>query len=163
MNGLDVAIVSLVLVFAAIGALRGGIAEGLSLLVWTLAAVGAWVFGDLVGTWFEARVGDALLREILAFVVVFAVAFAVLTVIALLLRRFVFVTPLTRGGRIVGGLLGATRGVAVALAIVLLAGLTAFPQTPWWRESSLATIVQPLALKVSALLPTDVARQFGYH
>ena len=163
MNGLDVAIVLIVSVFAAIGALRGGVAEGLSLLAWALAGIAAWVFSDVIAGWFAARVGDTLLRQILAFIVFFAAAFLALTIIALLLRRFVFTASPTRTWRIVGGALGALRGAAVALVIILLAGLTAFPQTPQWRESSLASAVQPLAREVTALLPPPIARQFGYH
>lgn len=162
MNEFDAAVLMLLAAFAGIGALRGAIAEGFSWLVWILAGVLAWLFSDVVADWFAPRLSDTLLRDTLATIVTFIGLFLLLSVVSWVLRKFVFAVPLTPGLRVFGAVLGLVRGVAVVLVLFMLAGLTAFPQQPWWRESSIAPIVQPWAQAAIARLPAEVARQFSY-
>lgn len=162
MNEFDAALLIVLAAFAGIGALRGAIAEGFSWLVWIAAGVLTWLFSDIVSAWFAPRVADALLRDMLASIVTFIGLFLALSIASWVLRKFVFALPLTPGLRVFGALLGLMRGVAVILVLFVLAGLTAFPQQPWWRESSAAPIVQPWAQAAIARLPAEVARQFSY-
>lgn len=162
MNEFDAALLMLLAAFAGIGVLRGALAEGFSWLVWIAAGVLTWLASDIVADWFAPRVSDALLRDTLATIVTFLGLFLVLSVISWVLRKFVFAVPLTPGLRVVGALLGLVRGVAVVLVLFVLAGLTAFPQQRWWRESYAAPLVQPWAQAAIARLPAEVARQFSY-
>lgn len=162
MNGLDWTLTAIVLLFAGIGALRGLIAEALSFLAWILAAVLAWLFYDGVAVWFMERIAEPLLREIVAAVAIFVVTFALLSVVSFILRRFYFAASLTTGMRSFGALLGAVRGVVVVTVVVLLTGLTRFPQESWWRASLLAPHLESLATDVVQYFPGKVARQFRY-
>ena len=55
-------------------------------------------------------------------------------------------------GRVAGGLLGAARGGAVVLILVLLAGLfSSLSQKPLWRESYSMPYFQTIAQKVKNL------------
>lgn len=162
MNGFDVALLALVLAFAGIGALRGALAEGLAALTWIGSLAIAWFFYDDVSIWFADTLKEPLLRQAGGFVLLFAASFVTLVIISFVLRKFVFVIPLSGGMRAGGALLGAARGVIVVMALVLVAGLMRFPQAPWWRESTLAPHAEWLAQRVVQRLPAEVARHIRY-
>jgi membrane protein required for colicin V production len=147
--------------FAGIGALRGMLREFLSLAVWILALASGWLFADAVSTWFEV-LPDADLRHMLAFLVIVLVMLGVLTLAAFVLRKLL---PRPEPGltdRGVGAVLGAVRGAAVVVVMVLLAGLTSLPKKADWHDSHLVGIFQPVAGKLLEWLPSSVARQFRY-
>jgi membrane protein required for colicin V production len=161
MNSLDLILVLVMLAFGAIGALRGVLRESLSLLVWAMSILMAWLFADSAATWFES-LQDPLLPQMLGFAVVFAVTFIVMSVGAFALRVMLLVTAPDMKARIVGSLLGAARGGMMAVILVLLAGLTSFPQNTLWQESELIVYFQSAALAVRDTLPPEVARQIRY-
>ncbi|MHB8454134.1 MAG: CvpA family protein [Acidiferrobacterales bacterium] len=161
MTRLDLIIVIVVLSFAGIGVLRGWLREFASLLAWAVATMAAWFFSASAASWFT-WVGDATLRRILGFVVVFAAVFMVVSLAALALRLLFFASVPGVAGRISGGMLGAFRGTLVMVILVLLAGLTSLPQKPWWQDSSLVTYLESAALALRNLLPDKVAHQFRY-
>lgn len=162
MNSFDLAILIVVLLFGAIGVLRGLTREALSLLGWFAAGMVAWLFGEEAGGYFSERVQDETARHILGFVVLFFGVFAATGIASLLLRRLVLAANLDAVDRVLGGLLGGARGLAIVVIIVTLAGLTSFPRENWWRESQLAPRLEPLALRVLEFVPVEVARQFSY-
>ncbi len=161
MSRLDLVIVIMVLGFAGIGALRGGLREFISLFAWAASISVAWLFSASVAGWFT-WVGDVALRRMAAFVLLFVIVFTVVTVVALVLRLLFFASLPGITGRVSGGILGAFRGAAVVLVLVLLAGLTSLPQKPWWRDSSLVTYFESAAIAVRDMLPEKVAHQFRF-
>lgn len=161
MNLFDLILVAVVLAFAGVGALRGALREVLSLAAWGVALLMAWMFAKSASTWFSGF-ADPTLRHMLAFVVVFACVFVLMTLASFVLRLMLGVAVPNTQARITGGVLGAARGVLMLLIIVSLAGLTSFPQKPWWRGSELVVYFQSMAQSVQKLLPAEVARQFRY-
>ena len=57
---------------------------------------------------------------------------------------------------------GAARGVLLVAILVLLAGLTTFPQESWWQDSRMVPYFQELAFWLRDLLPEDLAEYFRY-
>jgi membrane protein required for colicin V production len=161
MNLFDLILVAVVLAFAGMGALRGALREFLSITVWVLALLLAWLFSDSASTWFKGFT-DPILRHMLAFVVLFASVFVVASLASFVLRLLLGVAVPDTKARVAGGLLGAMRGVLMLLIIVSLAGLTSFPQKPWWRGSELVVYFQSMAQSLQKMLPGEVARQFRY-
>jgi membrane protein required for colicin V production len=161
MSILDLIILILLVLFTGIGALRGMLRESLSLAVWVLAIGSGWLFADAVSSWFD-MLEDVNLRRLLAFVVIVPAMLAVLTILAFVLRKLLPrpIPGLTDRG--VGAVLGAMRGAAVVVVMVLLAGLTSLPKKADWRESHFVGIFQPAAGKILEWLPPSVARQFSY-
>jgi membrane protein required for colicin V production len=161
MSILDLIILILLVLFTGIGALRGMLRESLSLAVWVLAIGSGWLFADAVSSWFD-MLEDVNLRRLLAFVVIVPAMLAVLTILAFVLRKLLPrpIPGLTDRG--VGAVLGAMRGAAVVVVMVLLAGLTSLPKKADWRESYFVGIFQPAAGKILEWLPPSVARQFSY-
>ena len=84
------------------------------------------------------------------------------TITGIVLRLLLGVAVPNTQARIAGGVLGAARGVLMLLIIVSLAGLTSFPQKPWWRGSELIVYFQSMAQSLQQMLPADVAGQFRY-
>ena len=161
MNLFDLILVAVVLAFAGIGALRGALRELLSVAVWVMALLFAWLFSQSASTWFSGF-SDPGLRQMLAFVVLFACVFVLASLGAFVLRLLLGVAVPNTQARIAGGVLGAARGVLMLLIIVSLAGLTSFPQKPWWRGSELIVYFQSMAQSLQQMLPADVAGQFRY-
>lgn len=161
MSILDLIILVLLALFAGIGALRGMLRESLSLAVWTLAIGSGWLFADAVSTWFDV-LEDTNLRRVLAFALIVPVMLIGLSILAFVLRRLLPrpIPGLTDRG--LGAVLGATRGAAVVVVMVLLAGLTSLPKKADWSDSVLVGIFQPVAGKILEWLPPLVAQQFSY-
>ena len=161
MNLFDVAILGILLLFAGMGALRGSVRELLSLSVWVLAIGSGWLFADTVGSWFEV-LKDADLRRLLAFLAIVLTMLGALSILAFVLRTLLPRPDPGLANRGVGAVLGAVRGAAVVVVMVLLAGLTSLPKKADWRDAYLVGVFQPAASKILEWLPSSVARQFRY-
>jgi membrane protein required for colicin V production len=154
-------ILILLVLFSGIGALRGMLREFLSLGVWVLALGSGWLFADAVSSWFD-MLQEVELRHMLAFLVIVLTMLGVLSIVAFVLRKLLPRPDPGLTDRGVGAVLGAVRGAAVVVVLVLLAGLTALPKQADWRDSHLVGIFQPAAGKLLQWLPSSVARQFRY-
>ena len=106
---------------------------------------------------------EAELRKKLAFVIIFVVVFVIGMVIGTLLHKFVNRSAgLRTANRVTGGAVGLVRGTVIMVVLVLLAGLTSFPQRPWWREAALVVPFERVATYATRYLPQDVARHVRY-
>lgn len=157
----DLIIIVLLVLFTSIGALRGMLREFLSLTVWTLAIGSGWLFADAVGSWFEV-LQDTDLRRLLGFLTIVLAMLGALSVIAFVVRKLLPRPDPGLADRGVGAVLGAVRGVAVVVVMVLLAGLTSLPKNDDWRDAVLVGVFQPAANRILEWLPASVARQFRY-
>jgi membrane protein required for colicin V production len=163
MNGFDVLIVLVLLIFATLGAWRGFVREALSLVTWAVAGVLALLFADRAADLSPGFVKDPALRLALGFLVLFIALFLAGMAGAwwldrLLARQRAF----QLFNRIAGTAFGAARGAFLIVIAFLLAGLTELPQRPWWREAAVAPVFVKMALAVKDYLPRDVARHIRY-
>ncbi len=163
MNKFDLIILAVMLVFTAIGAWRGLVREVISALTWVLSGVLAWFFAGKLSAIFKGMVDDPALRQLLAFVLIFIAVFVLGIVASWFIHKHL---PRKRGFRIannvLGGLIGAARGGVIVIAVFLVAGLTSFPQRPWWREASLTPYFERAAVTVAGYMPRDIARHIRY-
>ncbi|BAV32906.1 colicin V production protein [Sulfuricaulis limicola] len=163
MNGFDLLILATLALFVALGAWRGLLSEAISLLTWVLACVLAWFYAAPLSRLLRGLVQDEALRQLSAFVLIFAVVFVLGVVASWLLHKYF---PLRRGFRlantVLGGLVGAARGAVVVVVVFLVAGLTPFPQRDWWRESAMAPVFERAALYVAGYIPRDIAQHIRY-
>jgi len=157
----DIIILVLLVLYTGIGALRGMLREFLSLAVWIVAIGSGWLFADTVASWFEV-LQDADLRRLLAFLAIVLTMLGALSILAFVLRTLLPRPDPGLANRGVGAVLGAVRGAAVVVVMVLLAGLTSLPKKADWRDAYLVGVFQPAASKILEWLPSSVARQFRY-
>ena len=163
MNTLDLVILVVLLISAFLGAWRGMVREVISALTWVLSFVLAWLFADALAHLFTKITGEVMLRQLLAFVSIFVGVFVLGMVASWMIHKSM---PPKRGLRIanktLGGVLGAARGAVIVIAIFLVAGLTSFPQRPWWRDSSFSPYFERAAVYVAGYIPRDIARHIRY-
>ena len=158
---IDILIIGIIALSALISLLRGFVREALSLLTWIAAFWVAWFF-------FRPLADQLGLIEVPS--IRLGVAYAVLLIGVLLLgalinhfmSQLVNSTGLSGTDRFLGVFFGAARGAVVVAILILLAGLTPFPQDPWWKDSQLIPYFQDMALWLKQFLPADIAASFKY-
>lgn len=162
MNWLDIVIVLIVGLFVLVGVLRGFISEVLSFFTWVLSFLVAWFFsGDFTG-WFAGHLHDANLRAVVVFFLLFFASFVVLAIASHFIREAWLKIGSRAADRLMGGVMGFLKGGAVIVLMVLLAGLTPFPNYQSWHGSLFVGYFQGVALYVAHWLPADVARSLRY-
>lgn len=161
MNGLDAAVLAVVLAFIAMGVFRGFLGELLSMFVWIFAVLLAWMYSERVAPYFK-QLDEEVVRQGLAFVVVFVAVFLLFTVVTLVLRKMFLRSVVDSVDRTLGGVVGLARGLLIVVVVLFLSGLTPFPHSDSWRESALMPYLSPLVVKLQARLPEAVASQFRF-
>lgn len=154
----DYAILGTIAISILVGALRGFIKEVLALAIWALAFVLAYRFAGGVGELMEAQVSLPSARLAMGFAGIFLVVLVLGGLLVYLIGRLVETTGLSGTDRLLGGVFGVVRGLAVVLTFLLLAGLTPIPKDPWWQESAMIQRLMPMVDWVAGFLP-DTARQ----
>lgn len=168
MTGFDFAVMAILLVSLLFGLWRGLVYEVLSLAGWPVAFVLSKLFaGGVV----PMMPGPALsniegaqetMRITLAYAVVFVAALIVWGVLAWLLSKLVKAVGLGWLDRVLGGLFGVLRGGLVILVLVWLAGMTAAPEQPFWRNAWMSKTAEDVALLTKVWLPDSIAQRVHY-
>lgn len=158
--GVDIVIAIIVLFFAVIGALRGLVSEALALAFLVMAVLGPVLFaGDVVALVYAPA--NHQIDEVyhdLVHISVFAVMFMVILAIGFITRLLIgkmFGNRLAAMNNILGCVFGFLRGLGVCIALIVLAGFTAFPDALWWRQSELIPLLMPAVRYVGGWLPAE--------
>lgn len=163
MSWLDYAAFALLAASILWGVWRGLVREVISVAAWVLAFLAANLFAGPLGEELPGVLPTPEIRVLVAFIAVFVATLAVCTLVGLLLSRLAKVAGLGGLDRVLGGVFGLARAMMILLAFTLLAGLTALPRQPVWRNSVWG---EPLAQAVLALrpwLPRTFAGRLRYH
>lgn len=162
MTWVDFTIVGIIVLSALISLFRGFVKEAFSLVVWISAFWLSWaLFRDLSAylvQWISlpsARLGVSFAAIMISVLIVGGI-------FSFILSQIVEHTGLSGTDRLLGVVFGIARGAIIVAIIILLAGLTAFPQDPWWQESRLIVYFQEISLWLKSLLPEDIASYFSY-
>lgn len=135
----DWAILGILSVSAIISLIRGFVKEALSLAFWAVAFVVSMTFHSQMMQLLENAIERVYLRELVAYVSLFAGTLLVGAMTTYLLSEFVKKTGLGGTDRLLGMIFGAARGVIVVVALLVIAPklLTDIDQDSWWQESQL--------------------------
>jgi membrane protein required for colicin V production len=158
----DYAILAVILVSVLVGALRGFIKEVFSLLVWAAAFFVAYQYGGDVAGLMEDAVELPSARTAMGFTGLFVAVLLVGGLLNYLLGRLVAGTGLSGTDRLLGGLFGAARGLALVVVTLLVAGLTPIPADPWWRDSPTIARLMPLVDWAGSYLPDSIAEHLDF-
>jgi membrane protein required for colicin V production len=79
-----------------------------------------------------------------------------------LIGRLVESTGLSGTDRLLGGVFGAARGLALVVGVLLIAGFTPIPADPWWRESAMIHRLSPTVKWAAELLPAPIREQLDF-
>ncbi len=154
----DYAILATIAISILVGALRGFIKEVLALAIWALAFVLAYRFAGDVGELMTEQVSLPSARLAMGFAGIFLVVLVLGGLLVYLIGRLVESTGLNGTDRLLGGVFGAVRGLAIVVTVLLIAGLTPIPADPWWKESVMIQRLMPMVDWVAEFLP-DSARE----
>lgn len=155
----DWVIVGILALSVVVSLFRGFVREAFSLATWVVAGVLAFRFSDLVALRLENWVDTPSVRMISAFLLVFIGILIIGSLLSVLVGQMVKHTGLSGTDRMLGGLFGLARGVAIVVMAVILAGLTPFPDDPWWDESALLPYFETMAEQVVTQLPPGLKDQ----
>jgi membrane protein required for colicin V production len=162
MNWPDYAILAVIVLSTGVGALRGFIKEVFALLVWAAAFLVAYRFGGDLAALMEDSVSLPSARTAMGFTGLFIAVLLVGGLLNYLLGRLVESTGLSGSDRLLGGVFGAVRGLALVLAVLLVAGLTPLPADPWWQESRTIARLMPLVERAASYLPESITEHLDF-
>ncbi len=159
---IDWLILLVILLSAVISVVRGFFKEAISLAGWIVAIWLGLAFSGDIAALLAKLISVPSVRIVVAFSMVL-IFVLVLTALAshfasLVVKR----TGLTGTDRVLGVVFGVARGAVIVGILVLLAGLTALPRDPWWREATLIPHFQRLAVHIRAMLPSEVADEIRF-
>jgi membrane protein required for colicin V production len=158
----DYVIVGIVGLSAVISLVRGFVREAISLVTWIAAFWIALLFFRDLAVHLEPWIELQSLRLGAAFAILLLLSLLLGGVLGFLMGQLVDKTGLSGTDRMIGVFFGLARGAVLVAILVLLAGLTPFPDDPWWQSSQLIPHFQKLAVWLQSLLPPDIAGKFSY-
>ena len=145
-----------------ISTLRGLVKEILSLLSWIVAFFVANAYGEILAQWLPEMVPGKTARLIVAFIVLFIGVRILMGLLTMALDAVIKASGLTLADRGLGGLFGLARGLLIVLAAVLLCGMTAIPQQPFWKDALFSPLAETAAHTVKPFLPGEFAQHIQF-
>jgi membrane protein required for colicin V production len=163
MTWLDYAALVILLASVVWGIWRGLVREVISIASWVLAFLGANLFAGPLGDALPKALPTPEIRVAVAFVVVFIAILAVCALVSRMLSRLVHVAGLGELDRTLGGVFGVVRALLILLAFALVAGLTALPRQPVWRNSISGPLLAQAVLAIKPWVPPSFGLRLRYH
>lgn len=155
----DLAALLLIFACVVISALRGLMGEVIAFMGWLVALVLARIFAVPVSDVVFASMNPRPMAVVCAFVLVYVIARIAVILLHQLLDLIVKKAKLSRINRLLGALLGATKGVLVVSLVVLACSFSDLPKNEEWRNAVTAPFFEDLALLEKDYLPDFLAQQ----
>ena len=158
----DYLVLFVLITSVVISTLRGLVKEILSLLGWIVAFVVANAYGAALAPLLPDVFPGETARLIAAFIALFLGVRILMGLLSLAIGAVVAATGLSLADRGLGGLFGLARGIVIVLAGVILCGMTAIPQQPFWEQALLSPIAETGARTVKPFLPAAMAQHVHF-
>lgn len=162
MTAFDYAVLAIVGASVLLGLWRGVVSELLALAAWVAAFFVARHFGIEAGRLLSKWIADPQIAMAAGFAAVFVGVLLVFGIGRLVVSLMLRAVGLGLVDRMLGSVFGIARGLVIALVAVLLGGMTALPQQPWWREATFAPPLETAVIAAKPWLPADVAKRIRY-
>jgi membrane protein required for colicin V production len=156
MNWVDILILSILILSAAVSLVRGFVREALSLATWIIAVWIAFTFAPSAAVPLKAWISPPYLGVGVAFVLILLSVLLLGSIVNYAMGRVVQGTGLAGTDRLLGVLFGGARGMVLVMMVVAFAAMTPLPKEPWWEQSVLLGHFQRWASRLTELLPADV-------
>lgn len=160
MNGLDFAVIGILLLSMLLGLSRGLLYEVLSLLGWPIAIILSKLSAASVAPLIPIAQED--MRVTAAYALVFVAALITWGIVARLIAKLLNAIGSDWADRAMGGVFGIMRGMLIVLVLVWLAGLTRVPDQPFWHRSLTGKTLENIALPTKTWLPASIAQRIHY-
>lgn len=159
---IDIVILALIALSAILSLFRGFVKEALALATWLVALWIAIAFYEDLAAWLSQWIELVSAQKITAFAILFVVTLLIGAAINFLAGKLVSKTGMSGTDKMLGIVFGVARGGVIVAILVLLAGLTPFPQDPWWQESQFLGYFEEFALWMRSFLPAEIADNITY-
>ena len=163
MSVLDLAAIGVIVGSVGWGLWRGFTREVMALAGWILAFLAANTVADPLGERLPASIASPEARVLIAFVVVFVLTLIAAAIVGMIVSKFLRAAGLSGVDRTLGGLFGLARGVVILLAFAIVAGLTAMPRQPFWKESVGAGMLERTVVQLKPWLPPALSQRLKYN
>ncbi len=157
-NGLDYAILGIVLASVILGVIRGFVREAISLLTWVVALTLGVVYCEPLSDHFTI-VSLSGVRLLLAFVVLVLSTLIVGGIMGYLVSKLIRATGFSATDRIIGTLFGAARGMVMIALVIVVVGPSSMAQKSLWKESQLIPHLSPMAHWLQEKIPEDLLKK----
>ena len=161
MTILDYVVLAIFFISIVLSLIRGIVREVLSIAGWIFAFIAASTYASDFEPLVPSEIGGSL-RIVAAFLIVFIATLIVAVLVTMLLNALIKNVGLGFIDRILGAFFGFARALIIVLVLVLIAGLTAFPQQPLWQQAVLREPMELMAKQAMPWLPEDLAKYISY-
>jgi membrane protein required for colicin V production len=162
MTWIDYAILAILGISISLSILHGLVREIMSLVSWVAAFIVAQMFAPDAAALLPAALNNPSLRMFTGFVAIFLAVLIALSLLAIAISSLVNSVGLGLADRALGAIFGFTRGLAIVMIAVLLAGLTTLPRQAAWRNAVLTEPLVNLANWVKVWLPDEMSKHINY-
>ena len=163
MTQFDYIVLIVIFLSVLLGWWRGLVYEILSLLSWITSYFVAKSWAVEFTPYMPEVLESEALKNAAAFMAVFVTTLILCGIAAWALNKLIKSFGLDwRTDGVLGAFFGFLRGCLLVLLIVLFAGLTKLPQTPFWRDALFSKPLQNMAYVVMDLLPDEMAKRVSF-
>ena len=162
MTVFDYVVIGVVVLSTLLALLRGFMRVVTSLVAWVVGILAAVHLASPVGGMLPDFGGSPAIRYAVAFVVILVVVLFIGALVGYMLARLLHFAGLGFLDRALGAIVGFVRGIAIAVLLVLLAGLTRLPRADWWQNAMLSAPLTTAALSARPWLPKAWADRLDY-
>lgn len=162
MTAIDYAVLLILAASVLLGAMRGFVRESLSLAAWFAAFWGANKFSPALSIMLPQAISGAPLRILVAFVAIFLGMLIVLALVTQLISGMVKRVGLGWVDGLLGFVFGLARGMLIVMVLVLLSGLTSFPESSTWKNAELRGMLETGAVISGSWLPASLTRHIRF-
>lgn len=138
LNEIDWCIIGIILISTVISLWRGFVKEILSLIIWIVAVVIAWLYGGAFSHYLSPNIEQSWLRIAVSCAILFILTLIVGAIVNFVLARLIKATGLSATDRFLGMFFGAARGaIAIVIIVGLLVNTPITNESKMWQQSAL--------------------------
>lgn len=156
MSWVDGVIVGIAAFSALLSLWRGTLRELLSLMVWGIALIGGFLLMSPIMQRLEPYVDVFSVQIILGFGGGFLLTLIVGGLANIILLQILKPRRPATPDRLLGTLLGFTRGLCAVVVLIFLASFTGLPNDEWWQRSPLLQQLSPVASWLREFVPVEL-------
>lgn len=157
----DLIILGMICLSVLIGVVRGFVKESISLITWVVAIGLSMVFTSGLAEYMTFT-KIPLVRMMAGFLIIFVGTIFLGAILNFAVGVLVRKTPFSVPDRVLGSVFGLLRGFVFVTILVLLGGLTPFPEASWWKGSYSVSQFETMAIWLKDQLPEDNAKVFNF-
>lgn len=162
MTSFDFVVIAIMVISVLISVMRGAVKEIFGLLAWIVAfAVGTYYTSDFT-LLLPKSITNESIRSVVAFVVLFLATWLFMALLTVSMSRLITQSVLSEANRVLGALFGVIRGLVIILTVVSIAGMTALPKNPIWRDAILSGPFETTVTMLKPWMPEDFAKRIRY-